>query len=106
MTTFLVDSVKRDNGVIIGVSCYQENAMHNVRMYQELNHVYHGQFTGKLITYYVEYVVDKNTMEKGRFALKAEKSDGEYMIVEPEDENQREGLRSLPEYVFHPGDAL
>ena len=45
-------------------------------------------------------------MEKGRFVLKAEKSDGEYVIVEPKDENQLEGLRSLPEYVFHPGDAL
>ena len=54
MTTFLVDSVKRDNGIIIGVSCYQENAMHNIRMYQELTHVYHGQFTGKPTMYYVE----------------------------------------------------
>lgn len=106
MTTFRVHSVKRDNGIIIGVAVFQENAAYTNRLYFPIGIVYHTQLIGKPDKHFVEYIADKNTMLKATFVMQVEKIGGnEFRVIEPTDELQREALLNLPEYVYHHTDA-
>ena len=106
MTTFRVQSVKRDNGKIIGVAVLQENAPYTFRLYFPIERVFHTQFIGNPDKHFVEYIADKNTMLRATFVMQVEQIGNDFRVIEPTDERQREALQNLPEYVYTQGDAL
>ena len=52
MPTCLIDSVKRDNGKIIGLAIFQENTPFG-RKYEEISHGYYKQVIEKSYQYFI-----------------------------------------------------
>lgn len=103
---FYVTSVKRENGKIIGISAIQHRAIPPVRLYMDLSHVYHTQFTGKQFVFLVPYLVKDEPLEVSSFRLQVKKDDNEFLVVIPDTIEKRQGLASLSEYVRMPTDFL
>lgn len=104
MPTCLIDSVKRDNGKIIGLAIFQENTPFG-RIYEEISHGYYRQVRGKSYQYFIEHIPDEKTMLKKRFQIVIDKNADDYFIVMPEDVLQKKAIQNLPEYFFKSGDA-
>lgn len=103
---FYVTSVKRENGKIVGVSAVQHRAIPPVRLYMELSHVFHTQFTGMQLIFLVPFIVKNEPLEVSSFRLKVKKEKEEFLVVIPDNIEQRQGLASLPEYVRAPMDFI
>ena len=104
MEIFHVQSLKRDNGKVIGVAVLQARAKSPYRFYFSAEDIYHRQKhpePDKLI------VTSQNSDSSKQisFRIFAEKDD-DFYVKEPENEKELTIFRSLPEYSYHPDDFL
>lgn len=105
MEIFHVDSFKRDNGKIIGVTVLQAKAPRPWRLYFSAEHVYHQQNSGDPDKIMITYE-DKNTGKHKSFRIKAEQVETEYYIKEPDSDVEKQVFQSIPEYSYLPTDFL
>lgn len=103
---FYVTSVKRENGKILGVSAIQHRAIPPVRLYMEISHVFHTQFTERQFVFLVPFIVKNEPLEVSSFRLKVKNENEEFLVVIPDNIEQRQGLASLLEYVKAPFDFI
>jgi len=103
---FYVTSVKRENRKIIGISAIQHRCIPPVRLYIELDRIYHMQFTEMQFVFLVPYVTRDAPLEVSSFRLQVKKEGEEFLIVIPDTVEKRQGLASLPEYVRMPSDFI
>lgn len=96
---FYVTALKRHEGKIIGIVVMQHKAVRPVKVYMEISHVYHTQFTERQYVFLVSYVVKEEPLEVSSFRLRVEKVNEDYVVVIPDSVEQRQGLISLPEHV-------
>lgn len=101
---FHVQSLKRDNGRVIGVAALQARAKSPYRFYFSAETIYHRQKRSdpdKLIV----TAQNPTTSKQISFRIFAEKNE-DYYVKEPSNENELSIFRSLPEYSYHPDDFL
>lgn len=103
---FFVTSIKRENKKIVGVSAIQSRAIPPVRLYMDLSHIYHTQFTGRQSVFLVPYIANEDPLEISAFRLAVRKEEEVFIVELPKTIEQRQGLASLPEYVRMPTDFI
>jgi len=104
MELFNVDSFKRQNGKVVGVTFQQHKAQKSYRVYQEAWVMYNAQEAGMNYKYMITYQDSKGNVHS--FRLKAAKEGDLYYIVEPDEPLERRIFSKIPEYVRKPTDFV
>ncbi len=105
MEIFHVDSIKRDNGKVIGIAVIQAKSQSAIRLYFTAEHIFHQQNSNDPDKLLVPFI-DSKTGKQTHFQIKAEQINDDFFIKEPDDSKQLDVFNSLQEYSYRPSDFL
>jgi len=103
--TYLV-SIKEKDGKLVGLFLNPSNFQQPITIYEDIWVTYNHQQV-PAYNYVVRYGYDKSKNLVKEFPLKiGKKNDGDYFIIEPDDEEQRRALTNLPHDSVHRTDFV